>query len=90
MKPEEYIAVQNRVMLIAHFCLETEGLDEMLAAIEKADAIGALVDPTLWMRGGEKMQIIGEIAKGVRAIKRIVEKHHDRIVELEAREAARA
>lgn len=88
MKKEDYLKAQDQVVQIARMASEVD-VDPMLEAIAKADTIGPFVDPTLWIRGHEKLGFIKELALGVKRLKEIVAANRDRILAIEVREAAR-
>jgi hypothetical protein len=47
-------------------------LEDWLAAIDKADALAPFVDPTLWMRGHDKMAEIRKIIEAAMPLKRAI------------------
>lgn len=43
-------------------------LDEVLREIDRAESIGAILDPTAWMRSGDAMREDAETIRAVRAL----------------------
>ncbi len=70
MTPEEYIRVQNQFGVIGALVVSLP-LDEFIAAAEKADVVGPFVDPTLWMKGHDKLGDVLDIARALRNLKNI-------------------
>lgn len=60
MKAHEYQMILDQVTLLARLALNVEDVDEALSAIDHADSVGPLLDPTAWMKGHEEM---GEVKK---------------------------
>ncbi len=66
MTIEEYRRHLDRLVLVAD-CIEGEPLSEMLAASERADALGPIVDPMRWMKGRDRNRHIAAFLRaGVR------------------------
>lgn len=70
----EYKATQDRVELLCRLVLETdpEALAAFIAQAETADTVGAFMDPTLWMRGHERLQTVITHARGIARLRRTV------------------
>lgn len=49
-------------------------LEDWLAAMNKADTIGSILDPTLWMKAHEKMDKIKSIVEAALVLKQAVMK----------------
>lgn len=64
MTKEEYQDTQQRLMLIRQLC-EGMPLSELLRAIERADVMGPVLGPTLWMRGRGELEKVRELAKAL-------------------------
>lgn len=62
----EYQACQDFLLSLAGQ-VRLLPLGRFLRAIEKADAVGPVLDPTLWMRGNKKLDIIKKMAQGALA-----------------------
>ncbi len=43
-------------VFVAGGLLEVQDIEGMIAAIDKADTLGPVLDPTLWMKNNKKMQ----------------------------------
>lgn len=54
----EYLVMQSHVALIARMVIEIDGgtLEAFIARAERADSIGPLLDPSLWMLGHEGLR----------------------------------
>lgn len=65
MKEEDYVRVQNSLITVAqvtdHMLTHSELL-EFIAAIGHADALGPILNPTLYRNGSEMMHRIGDLA----------------------------
>lgn len=65
MKNDDYVRVQEQLILLVDLVttsLTREDLGEFMESIERADSIGPLLDPTLWIRGHETMYRIRDLA----------------------------
>jgi hypothetical protein len=62
---EEYLIVQNQLQAIGGLVLGMD-LDGFVARIDRAQTLTPILDPTLWMRGAEKLREVREIAEAVR------------------------
>lgn len=70
---DDYQNVQDRIRLMASL-VEDMALDEFIANAERANDLGPFVDPSLWMKGTDKLQIIIDLAKGLRHFQKEAEK----------------
>lgn len=61
MKEEEYINTQIQILAIRKITKDLP-LTEFLSAIDKADILGPILDPTLWIKGNKPMRKIKELA----------------------------
>lgn len=66
MDSDKYLMIQNQLILFASL-IENMELEEFLQAINRADTIGPIMDPTLWMKGKDNMHKIERIAQAARA-----------------------
>jgi hypothetical protein len=69
---EEYAQAQQQVLMMAHI-VRGIPLAAMLNAISRADSIGPIVDPTLWMHGHQNMHKIERLASALRKFQAVVE-----------------
>jgi len=67
MSPQEYQDAQDQIVLVARMTMGIP-IEELLQAIERADAVGPFVDPTAWRAGHEKMYRVRELARKMRAV----------------------
>lgn len=74
MKRHEYDNAQQLILLCAQ---GIDGLpfklDEFIAAIERAESTGPVLDPTLYMKGKDNLEQIKIIAKAARRFKKEVQ-----------------
>ena len=61
MDKNEYLMVQNQILLIAGLVRDMP-LTEFITAIGKAEALGPIIDPTLWIKGNKNMDIVKSLA----------------------------
>ena len=61
MEEENYRNTQTQILLMAQLVKDLP-LTDFIRAIDKADALGPLLDPTLWMRSQKTMRNIKRIA----------------------------
>ena len=71
MEKEEYEAAQG--LLISNSAMISMlPLEEMLSAIDRAETVGPIVDPTLYRKGADNMGNIKRIAKAALVLKKEV------------------
>lgn len=64
MRAEEYASTQMQIVTFANLVLDMP-LDEFLRAINRADTLGPIFDPTLWIKGQEKMHEVERLARAL-------------------------
>lgn len=69
----DYEMTQQQIVFIGSL-VKGLPLDEFIAAIDHADSIGPILDPTLWMRGNKEMMKIRDLAAGLRDFQTVVNK----------------
>ncbi len=62
MNQEEYLELQQRIILLANL-VKGMPLKEFIEAAEKADVVGPFVDPTLWRLANENLAVIIDLAR---------------------------
>lgn len=62
----EYGETAAKIVWCALFVQDLD-LDGFLAAISRADTVGPIVDPSLWMEGHRQMNLMERLASGLRA-----------------------
>lgn len=75
--PAEYRAVMDHVLLFARLIENSELIDRIPAVIDaaqRADTLGPIVDPTLWMDGHGNLRRQVEILRAVLAFRDAVRK----------------
>ena len=73
MNKTDYEITQQQIIFIG-MLVKGLPLDEFIAAIDRADTVGPIVDPTPWMRGNKEMMKIRELAAGLRNFQIVVNK----------------
>jgi hypothetical protein len=63
---EEYQETQMRLVMLRQLA-DGIPLNEFLRAIERTDALGPILDPTLWMKGHRELGKIRELARALQA-----------------------
>lgn len=63
---EEYVDVQSKLVRIRQLA-EGLPLDEFLRTLERADAIGPMLDSALWSKGHRELEKVRDLAKALRA-----------------------
>lgn len=66
MTKEEYQETQMKLVMIRRLCDDLP-LNEFLRAIEHADAVGLITDPTLWRKGHRELDKVRDLAEALRA-----------------------
>ncbi len=61
---EKYIETQQQLLLLAGIVRDMP-LSEFLAAAERADAFGPVLDPSLWKAGQQNLETIKKMARGL-------------------------
>lgn len=69
----DYEITQQQIVFIGSLVKDLH-LVEFIAAIDHADSIGPILDPTLWMRGNKEMMKIRDLAAGLRDFQIVVNK----------------
>ena len=89
MTNDEYLEAQNQITIFAAMLIEVD-VEGLLDRASRADAIAPLLDPTLWMKGHERLDAIKELALGAMAFKQAACKFRNTMARIEAEEKARA
>lgn len=71
-KERQYVEAQDKV-LIAVLEISLVDVDALIAAIDRADSIGPMVDPTLWMKGADAIRAMGRLMVAAIELKKVVE-----------------
>jgi len=71
MNEGEYLQTQNQIMTVAGLVAEMP-LCEFIAAAEKADVVGPIVDPTLWIKAEDNLGTLLDIARSLRNFQKFV------------------
>lgn len=65
MNEEEYVQTQVQLTILAQL-VQSLDLTAFIAAIDRADIYGPIIDPTLWRAGHDKMAKIRRMAVALR------------------------
>jgi hypothetical protein len=77
---EQYLTLQSQLVPLSTLILEMP-LEDFLNAISRADTLGPILDPTLWMRGSKSMHEIEEVARIFLDAKQKLEKLRNKFLE---------
>lgn len=67
---QEYINAQNQIGLLAGIVREIP-LDDFLAMIDRAETIGPIVDPTLYIKAGKNLAKVKRLASALREFRTV-------------------
>ena len=65
MENEQYELVQSQILTIAGI-VKLLPLKDFIEAADKADAVGAFLDPTLYRAASKKLAVIIQLARGLK------------------------
>jgi hypothetical protein len=71
MDQVSYVRTQKALLSICRM-VSTLPLDEYLAAINRAEVTGPILDPTLWQKGHEKMEQVKRLAEAVAHVQHLL------------------
>lgn len=74
MNDSQYRDTQDRLQLIGSLAL-TLDLDGFLDRISRTETLAPILDPTLYMRGSDKLQQVRELAEAVHRVQRVARAH---------------
>ncbi len=66
MEEGKYLEVQTQLMTFAGIVLNMP-LKEFLEAAERAETVGPILDPTLWMKANQRLTMIKDLARKLKA-----------------------
>lgn len=72
MAPEAYAACQELLIAQARM-VQLLPLVDFLEAIDRAETLGPVIDPTLWTKSHKQLESIKRIAQGAGAFQRAIE-----------------
>lgn len=76
MSDEEYTQIQQTLVIAAQLLLPLD-LDRFLQAINHAETVAPILDPTLWIRGSRKLEQVKELAEAARKMQAIAQRHFE-------------
>lgn len=65
MDKQEYLETQRQIFFFANSVYNMP-LKEFIELADKADAVGPILDPTLWRESHESLDIIRRLARGLK------------------------
>ena len=70
----EYRAMQDRIKLIAQLVADTDdvALTKFIGQAERADTLGAYLDPTAWMHGHPQLRLVIDHARALSTFRKAV------------------
>lgn len=71
MSKDEYEETMTRIAVFA-YTVQSLPLTEFLSAIDHADNIGPILNPTLWRDGQENMHKIRQVAEALKRFQSVV------------------
>lgn len=74
MTADEYTEAQTQLEWLGSVVLNLP-LDEMLTAIAHSEAVGPIVDPTLYIRASKQLGQVRELVEAFRAVQRVALSH---------------
>jgi hypothetical protein len=74
MNEAQYLIVQKQLVVLAAVVQEMP-LAEFLSAIDTADTLGPILDPTRYLKASEEMHNIESLARALMPFKKEVAKH---------------
>jgi len=80
---EEYLALQSQMFTVAGIVADWK-IVQMLEAINTADSVGPLVDPSLWMRGHEHMDRVKQLVIAFKEVQSVAVKMREEIANVES------
>lgn len=78
MNPREYLETQVAICRIAEIICQLP-LTEFIEAIDKADTLGPVLDPTAWREGHKPLEKVKGLAQSLAAVKALRTKHKEGI-----------
>lgn len=73
MTNDEYLRTQGQLALLAGL-IQGLDLEAFLAQAARAEELGPFIDPTLWMKGHDRLAMIRELAKAALGFQRAAKK----------------
>ena len=86
LSDDEYAGAQSRLFLFVPIVAD-EPYGQMLQKINHCDSIGPILNPTLYMRGAERMHAFGDLVLGAATFQAAAIKFREELQSIEAKEA---
>jgi len=64
MDKKDYIDTQTKIITMSQIVSELP-LQKFISAIDQADTLGPLIDPTLWIQGQNQMKKVKKLAQAL-------------------------
>ena len=71
MTKEEYMATQQQVLMLASLTRELP-LEDLLDWISRAESVGPVMNPTLYMQARGNMELVKELARALLTVKKVL------------------
>ena len=71
MDRDKYELIQNQIMLLGSAVSDLD-LDQFIEAIDRADSVGPILDPTLWIKTHDTMYQIRKLAVALKGFQKVV------------------
>jgi hypothetical protein len=85
---EEYIQIQQQLVIFGQLLMNID-VEGFIERAERADAIAPVIDPTLWMRGHERLDALKDLAHGAMKFKMAAAAFQNTMARIAAKESAR-
>jgi hypothetical protein len=74
MSNDDYLHTQQTLATLAMIARGLE-LDTSIQQARQAEAVGPVLDPTAYQRGGTKLRQVIELAEAVKVVKKVADRH---------------
>ena len=81
MSEPEYLMLQQQIVMLAGMVRDMD-LTGFLRAIDTAEAVGPLFDPTLYIAAHEKLRVVRTLAEGLMLFQKSIGRAGERIKEM--------
>ena len=88
LSQESYIRTQKQITM-AIAMIRNLDLDEFIRAINYAETVGPLFDPTLYVRGADNMEAIKKVALKLQEVKTVSDELFEVVMRTQAKEETR-
>ncbi len=89
MTNEEFLTVQQQLTLFAGAVMVLD-VESYIERCERADALGPILDPTLYIKGNERLSALKELAEGALKFKQAALRFRNTMTRLDSAASLRA